>query len=241
MSFNYSEPIMIDWITDGDGNKVSLPVNNEQKQVVSGRITLDYLPDSFYRVTAVSAPLNSEIEIDEQILSTAQYKVDYNTGCIFIHPDLEGDTLTFNYYKKGVIKYPASRIYTQRNGGYITETVQDNLEELYNEFDNVDDKLDEFNDTLNAFSNTLDDELNIFDNKLNIILNETNISPNKDPEVTNARDSSAYGAFNTVKVRLDNADERLKMVENGIGRDIDGGGAEDVTDVPVINGGNAVG
>jgi hypothetical protein len=39
------------------------------------------------------------------------------------------------------------------------------------------------------------------------ILNETNLDPNKDPEVTNARNSSVFGTSLTVKERLDLGDE----------------------------------
>lgn len=45
--------------------------------------------------------------------------------------------------------------------------------------------------------------------QLTNILNETDLDPNKDPEVTNARTSNEYGAFDTVKLRLDNTDTKV--------------------------------
>jgi len=46
-----------------------------------------------------------------------------------------------------------------------------------------------------------------FEAQLTQIINETDLDPNKDPEVTNARDSSVFGSFDTVKLRLDNTDD----------------------------------
>ncbi len=126
MSFNYSEPIFIEWIVDGNGDKISLPVTNEQKQVVIGKVILDYLPDFFYKITSPSEALITEININQPITLTTQYKVDYNSGYVYVHPDLEGDTLLFNYYKRGIIKYPASRIVTN-SGGSAHETLDEKI------------------------------------------------------------------------------------------------------------------
>ena len=72
MSFNYSEPLIIDWITDGGGNKVSLPVTNEQQVVVNSTIVLDYIPDAFYGVTSNSATPTTEIRISQEITLNTQ-------------------------------------------------------------------------------------------------------------------------------------------------------------------------
>ena len=119
-----SEPIFVEWFTDEQtGQKISIPVNNEQKQVINGKIILDYVPDKFYKVLFSSTP-NSELNINEQITDINQYKVDYNIGYIYLHPDRELQNLTFNYYKRGIIYYPASRVYTKITNGTIESTLQ---------------------------------------------------------------------------------------------------------------------
>jgi hypothetical protein len=119
LSFNYSEPLFIEWFVNEQGEKVSEPVTNESKQVVVGKVILDYLPDFFYKVTSPSIELTTEIKINKPITLTTQYKVDYNSGFVYVHPDLEGNTLLFDYYKRGILKYPASRIVTKSEGGAI--------------------------------------------------------------------------------------------------------------------------
>ena len=123
-----SEPLFVEWFTDeGTGNKISIPVSNEQKKVINNKIIMDYVPDYFYKVTFASTP-NSELNINEQITSVNQYKVDYNIGCIYLHPDRELENLTFDYYKRGIVYYPASRVYTEKTNDSITQTVEDVLD-----------------------------------------------------------------------------------------------------------------
>src|SRR6056297_853572 len=50
------------------------------------------------------------------------------------------------------------------------------------------------------------DEVDTFQQQLTDIVNETDLDPNKDPEVTTARDSDLNGEFDTVKQRLDYAE-----------------------------------
>jgi hypothetical protein len=131
MNINYiSNPIYVDWLKDDDGNKISLPVNNEQKQVADNKIVLDYIPDQFYKVTFQSGSTPTvEISINDAIISPSQYKVDYSIGFVYLHPSLEASVLTFNYYKKGMMMYPASRIYTKLSdsGASIESTLQEQV------------------------------------------------------------------------------------------------------------------
>ena len=53
-----------------------------------------------------------------------------------------------------------------------------------------------------------------FEAQLTQIINETDLDPNKDPEVTNARDSSVFGSFDTVKLRVDNTDNKVDTIES---------------------------
>ncbi len=134
MNIDYiANPIYIDWLRDNNGNKISLPVNNEQKQVADNRMILNYIPDQFYKVTfSVGSTPTTEISISESITNVNQYKVDYSMGYIYLHPNLEASLLTCSYYKRGVIMYPASRIYTSINNqtGDIEQTLQQQAENI---------------------------------------------------------------------------------------------------------------
>jgi hypothetical protein len=153
LGVNYSEPIVIDWIVDINGNKISLPVTNEQRKVVAGRCVLDYLPDFFYKVACTSGTPSVEININKPITLVTQYKVDYNTGYVYTHPSLEGSTLSFNYYKRGILFYPASRVYTDSTGLQVTETLEQKLE-------NYDNSLQ---DTIDGYDVILAEKVNQYD------------------------------------------------------------------------------
>jgi hypothetical protein len=123
------EPLYIEWFKDEEtGNKISISVSNETKTVTSSRIVMDYIPDKFYKVT-FSSGLTSEININEEIVDATQYKVDYGLGVIYIHSDREAEELTYDYYKRGIVYYPASRIYT---GGNTNENLQEELDTFSN-------------------------------------------------------------------------------------------------------------
>ena len=111
MAIQRQDPLYIVYNCDSNGNKISLPITNEQQQVVTGQFTLVQVPDPNYHVTFPNDITMYEIDIKQQITSNKQYKVDYNYGIVYVHSDLEADIVYVNYRGKGVIKYPATRIY----------------------------------------------------------------------------------------------------------------------------------
>jgi hypothetical protein len=183
MSLNYSDPIVIDWIKDPNtGEKVSLPVTNEQQVVVENRLVLDYIPDFFYKVTFVGAGSpTTELNINQNITTTSQYKVDYNNGFVYVHPDRDAQTLTMNYYKRGILYYPASRIYTAVDGqGNPSEILQDNEEQrIANENQRISNENQRQSDTAQAISDCEDATLNA-----NTVADDLNHLDEYDPSTT---------------------------------------------------------
>lgn len=94
---------------------------SEQYVVVNGVVVLDEIPDDFSRVT-----IEGFVESRSPVLSVGQFYVDYRTGIIKFHQDDEGATVVAVYKGKGVIKFPAERIYTRStNADGLLMTIQD--------------------------------------------------------------------------------------------------------------------
>ena len=97
----YNEFFDIIWHTDDNGNKVSIQRINEQYKIVNGKIILNGIPDSFYKVTISN---KYEVNSIEQIISNIYFKVNYLTGEVYFHSSLEGQLITIaQYYDRGLI------------------------------------------------------------------------------------------------------------------------------------------
>lgn len=124
----YKDPLVIKWWTDNFGNKISVSRINEPHKVVNNKITLDEIPDENYKVI-IQGLFEKKIG---SILDVLDFMVNYTTGEITFHPLKEGQTINIQqYYSRGLICYPSSRIYCSLdNNGNIVETIDDYIEKI---------------------------------------------------------------------------------------------------------------
>ncbi|WP_029518093.1 hypothetical protein [Paenibacillus polymyxa] len=104
----------------------SLPVTN-------GLITLLELPSSAHGVSiAGMTEISQQVFENRPFLNENEFLVQYQTGAIQVHPSLEGVTKLCRYMGKGLIMYPASRVYAMvRRQPDIVKTLQDIVDEAY--------------------------------------------------------------------------------------------------------------
>jgi parallel beta-helix repeat protein len=119
---NYNDPLVIAWNTDSNGNKISIQITNEEHKVVNNKFTLSQIPDPFNKVQIQNL---FEIKNTQQINSENQFKVDYTTGEITFHSSKEAQNIIITqFYGRGIIYYPSSRIYTELDDfGNVKETL----------------------------------------------------------------------------------------------------------------------
>ena len=130
MIYDYLDPWVWIWYTDDYGNKVSRDVPNEIQKVINNKFTLNEIPDYGEKVNFNDLTLY-EIDINESITESTQYKVDYSIGMVYVHPDLEGDVVTVRYASRGYWTIPASRVYDRLNSdGSIYSTLEDYINTL---------------------------------------------------------------------------------------------------------------
>lgn len=151
---NYTDPTITKWEVDNLGNKVSVEVQNESKQIVGAKIVLEGMPDEYYRVQIEGF---IEIDIKDKITNLNQFKVDYRkTGIVYFHPEIEAQTVVVErYYSKGLVYFPASRIWTKVDDqGEVIDTLDMSIDKI--EF--VNDSLVGYEDLIseaNSVSSTL--------------------------------------------------------------------------------------
>ena len=103
---------------------VSLKILNEQQKVYKGVIVLNEIPDEYYKVI-----IDGMTEVEE-IKNEKQYKVDYTYGKIYVHSSIADNTeiVIKEYYGRGYVLIPSSRIYTSIKADGSPETMDEFLE-----------------------------------------------------------------------------------------------------------------
>lgn len=125
----YNSPTVINWNLDDDGKKVSIPISNESKQVVDGKIPLEELPDEQYRIKITGYV---EINIKDKIDSTDKFKCDYTHGVLYFDQSMEGRAINIDrYYGRGQFLLPASRVWTKLGlAGEVVQTLDTAIESV---------------------------------------------------------------------------------------------------------------
>jgi hypothetical protein len=108
--------------------------SNEPHKVLDYKITLDTIPDQYYRTSVVCSTVPSMYEIPLQAMITAsnQYKVDYysGSGFIYFHSSMEGKAVTVTYRGKGWIIVDISRMGTLVEGQTVPQTIKEMIDDF---------------------------------------------------------------------------------------------------------------
>ena len=175
----YGDATITNWELDDNGQKISIPMVNERKQVIGNKIVLEGLPDEQYRLFIDGFV---EIDIKEKIIESNQFKVAYRngTGVVFFHESLDGQWITVGkYFSKGQYYLPASRIWTKINDfGEVTSTL-----------DNVVERMDEVSGTIINLDNAIKNANNTKTNLDNSISTGNTIKSNLDTSIDRDRKS----------------------------------------------------
>ncbi|MEQ7049499.1 hypothetical protein ABN764_02415 [Paenibacillaceae sp. P-4] len=140
----YNDPLTIIWRTPPYADRAdSLPI-------INGMITLLEIPSTQERVRIAGM-----IEVDAEdfaykpSLEENEYLVNYAVGTIQFHPAHEGKTLLCQYKGKGMIMYPASRIYAMvERSPDVVKTLQDIIDDMLAHLQQYNQKLVEINQAI---------------------------------------------------------------------------------------------
>ncbi|WP_068620008.1 hypothetical protein [Paenibacillus tuaregi] len=105
--------------------------------VINGMVTLLEIPSYTDKVhIAGLTEIDQEVFEAKRVLGPNEFLVHYGNGAVQVHPSLEGRTLLCRYKGRGLIMYPASRIYAliTRHPDTVT-TLQDYIDEIQRKLD----------------------------------------------------------------------------------------------------------
>jgi cytoskeletal protein CcmA (bactofilin family) len=94
---------------------------NESLEVFNSRVVLTEIPDTFMKVY-----LSGYVEIEESKLpKQGEYVVDYKTGIVTMGGSVPDNTIVnASYYGRGIIQYPAERIYSHNPSPEVAGSLQ---------------------------------------------------------------------------------------------------------------------
>lgn len=150
----HQDPSVIVW-RKGTIDDPFIP-RSDSLPVINNIITLLEVPsyaDKVHITGFVEVP--EEIYKKTESLQANEFIVNYAVGIIQFHPSQEGNTLVCSYHGRGVILWPASRVYAiARNNPDILVTLQDYVDQLVDYTKTIDQKIIQINkaisDAVNA-------------------------------------------------------------------------------------------
>ncbi|MDK8179409.1 hypothetical protein [Paenibacillus sp. UMB4589-SE434] len=126
-----NDPVAMVWRKGN--NQDPFTDRNDLLPVINGIITLLEIPSSQHKVHIDGmVEINQELYNQTSALLPDQFLVNYANGSIQFHPQHEGATFSCKYKGKGLILYPASRIYAMvRRHPDVVKTLQEIIDEAH--------------------------------------------------------------------------------------------------------------
>lgn len=145
---HFNDPLKIIW-RKGDEDDPYIP-RSDSLPVINGLITLLEIPAKEQRVKISGlSEINQEIYERRKSLQPNEFLVDYNVGVIQFHPSQEGKARLCEYWGRGIILYPASRVYALvERSPDIVKTLQDIIDEAQKRLKNAEIAVDVLNQVI---------------------------------------------------------------------------------------------
>lgn len=126
----YKDPQIFHW-RKGTPDDPYVP-RKDSLPVINGVITLNEIPSEVHRVKIFGlSEITIEVYNRVRELKPDQFLVNYTNGVIQLHPSHEGKVFLVEYYGKGLILQPASRVYAMvHRSPDVVKTLQDIIDEM---------------------------------------------------------------------------------------------------------------
>ena len=127
----YNDPLHIIWRKGDDSDPYVDKIDTFK--IVNNTIVLSEIPSETYRVA-----IDGYVEVYNKKPLSNGFVVNYQNGIVTFNPSEEGKTITAKYKGRGIILYPASRVYTKLNiNGEVTQNVNGAFNILDNQILNL--------------------------------------------------------------------------------------------------------
>ena len=152
----YNDPLAIVF-RSGSEDDPFVPRSNSLP-IINAQITLLEIPSITHKVQISGlVEVTQEQLFDKKNLEANEFVVNYSNGNIQFHPSREGQVVKANFYSRGMILYPASRIYAiATENPDVVVTLQDYIDSLREIEKTLAIKLGEINEAIQKSIETTD-------------------------------------------------------------------------------------
>ncbi|WP_028562227.1 hypothetical protein [Paenibacillus pinihumi] len=133
----YNDPLIMLHRSGKPGDE--LKPRSDSLPIINHMITLLETPSEFHKVQISNmTEITMELFHQKRSLEPNEFVVNYTNGIITFHPSLEGHSKICSYMGRGLIMYPASKIYAMasRNPDVVV-TLQDYIVEIQNKLNDA--------------------------------------------------------------------------------------------------------
>lgn len=223
----YNDPFLIIWRA-GTADDPYIDKTDTLK-IVNNQIVLSEIPDEFNHVT-----ISGYAEVYNTPPTSTQFVVNYRNGIVTFNPSEEGKTVTATYKGRGVIMYPAERIYVHSDNPDMTQNIQQMIDggrQAIQVYTNIGNAIN----TANTVKGQLETDINT-GNKLHTNLTN-NISSGNSLHTTLTND---INSGNTLKSNLESDISTGNSLHTTLKNDINSGNTLHTTLTNDINTGNTL-
>lgn len=114
--YQYNDPILITWRATG----AYVEMTDSNLTIVSNRVITTEIPSEFTHVQCTGYT-----EIFSGDPATGEFITNYSLGELVFHTSQEGTSINAHYYGRGVIRWPAERIYEHQSGDDLQVYLED--------------------------------------------------------------------------------------------------------------------
>ncbi|WP_231156572.1 hypothetical protein [Clostridium botulinum] len=103
-----------------------------QEKIINNKLNLDEIPDPLYHVR-----IEDYVEIDENTyyktreIKSNQFYVEYDNGVLYFNPTEEGKTVKIEYKGRGVLQFPAERIWVHNPNPWVIDNLQEFIDFIF--------------------------------------------------------------------------------------------------------------
>lgn len=208
MYLEYNDPLRIIWRA-GTADE-PYPTKIDSLLIINNKMVLTEIPSKFHGVKVAGyTEVNEDIYRRTTTLSSNEFYVNYQNGIVLFNPSAEDKTLVAEYKGRGIIQYPAERIYAHNKR---KDNVVENLQQI------IDDSMQKIEEVYKAIDdvNVARVETEVATTRANIATDNANLARDGAIDAKNqalaARDEALDAAATTIQIYLEPVDTYAKML-----------------------------
>lgn len=192
-------------------------LKTENVTIINNKASLDEVPDSFYHVVIDGYSEIYKDTFDEvKMIASNQFYVDYQNGMLYFNESENGKSLTAIYKGRGVIQYPAERIWVHGDNPWAVDNLQQFIDFIFSKIKEINDKVVEFTTFVNNKYTEFVNYVNAYIVKADAKIDEMDITIDNAQVATEEANTATINAKNATIEAINATTDLTKIKEDAV-------------------------